>query len=288
VKRECYTLGGVEGQTKETFGVRRSGGSKLAGIVATGGSDFGKRVHDPGGLVPLPAVRHGRQVGRIGFEEQSVSRHQSEQIVGAPFLERHDATERDAPACIDRELGQGVRASVAMQYAHHAGGSSFADERACVVLGVAGVNDDSAAFLSSERELSRESGALRFARRVVVVVVETALANSNGAVSEVLPQSREVALGIKRGSIVRMDASRPKHESGVGGGVPRRGRRRFERFADANDGCRARRAGAGDYRVAVAGERRVREVGVAVDEDWRAPVLRGHLRSIQRSTGAAT
>jgi hypothetical protein len=29
-------------------------------------------------------------------------------------------------------------------------------------------------------------------------------------------------------------------------------------------------------------------VGVAVDEDGRAPVLRGHLRSIQRSTGAAT
>jgi hypothetical protein len=29
-------------------------------------------------------------------------------------------------------------------------------------------------------------------------------------------------------------------------------------------------------------------VGVAVDEDWRTPVLRGHLRSIQSSTGAAT
>jgi hypothetical protein len=29
-------------------------------------------------------------------------------------------------------------------------------------------------------------------------------------------------------------------------------------------------------------------VGVAVDEDLRAPAWRGHLRSIQRSTGAAT
>jgi hypothetical protein len=29
-------------------------------------------------------------------------------------------------------------------------------------------------------------------------------------------------------------------------------------------------------------------VGVAVDEDGRMPVARGHLRSIQRSTGAAT
>ena len=40
-----------------------------------------------------------------------------------------------------------------------------------------------------------------------------------------------------------------------------------ERLSDANDRDRARIAGAGDYRVAVAGERRVREVGVAVDED---------------------
>jgi hypothetical protein len=29
-------------------------------------------------------------------------------------------------------------------------------------------------------------------------------------------------------------------------------------------------------------------VGVAVDEDCRVPVWRGHLRSIQRRTGAAT
>jgi hypothetical protein len=59
-------------------------------------------------------------------------------------------------------------------------------------------------------------------------------------------------------------------------------------FTDANYCDRARIAGAGNYLVAVAGERRVREVGVAVDEDRRASVLRGHLRSIQRRTGDAT
>ena len=46
-------------------------------------------------------------------------------------------------------------------------------------------------------------------------------------------------------------------------------------------------AGPLDYLVAVAGERRVGEVRVAVDEVWNAVVLRGHLRSIQRSTGLA-
>jgi len=70
--------------------------------------------------------------------------------------------------------------------------------------------------------------------------------------------------------------------------APSRYRCSSERLSDADDRDRTRIAGAGDYRVAVAGERRVREVGVAVDEAWRAPVLRGHLRSIQRSTGAAT
>lgn len=85
-----------------------------------------------------------------------------------------------------------------------------------------------------------------------------------------------------------MDASGGENESGIrcrvlGGGCGCR-----QRLPNADDGNRARIAGAIDYLVAVAGEGRVREVGVAVDEDGRAPVLRGHLRSIQRSTGAAT
>ena len=47
-------------------------------------------------------------------------------------------------------------------------------------------------------------------------------------------------------------------------------------------------AGPLDYLVAVAGERRVGEVRVAVDEVWNAAVLRGHLRSIHSNTGLAT
>jgi len=58
--------------------------------------------------------------------------------------------------------------------------------------------------------------------------------------------------------------------------------------SNADDGTRARIAGALDYLVAVAVERRIGEVRVAVDEVWNAVVLRGHLRSIQRRTGLAT
>ena len=42
---------------------------------------------------------------------------------------------------------------------------------------------------------------------------------------------------------------------------------RIQRLTNADDRLRARGAGALDYLVAVAVERRVREVGVTVDED---------------------
>ena len=87
---------------------------------------------------------------------------------------------------------------------------------------------------------------------------------------------------------MRMDSRRREYKARVLRRVFSRERRCHQRLPDADDRRRARVAGAGDYLAAVAGERRVCEVGMAVDEGGRVPVLRGHLRSIQRSTGAAT
>ena len=64
-----------------------------------------------------------------------------------------------------------------------------------------------------------------------------------------------------------MDSRGGEHKTRIVGCTFSGERRYLERLADADDSRRARSAGAGDYRVAVAGERRVREVGVAVDED---------------------
>lgn len=85
-----------------------------------------------------------------------------------------------------------------------------------------------------------------------------------------------------------MDSGGGEDEARIVGSEAGRYCRCRQRLANAHHRVRARVAGAEDYLVAVAVERRVREVGVAVDEDVRVPVLRGHLRSIQRSTGAAT
>jgi len=68
-----------------------------------------------------------------------------------------------------------------------------------------------------------------------------------------------------------MNPSGGKDEAGIVGGDVAGGFGGRQRFANADDCNRARIAGAGDYVVAVAGERRVREVGVAVDEDGRVP-----------------
>ena len=63
-----------------------------------------------------------------------------------------------------------------------------------------------------------------------------------------------------------MDTRGREYKIGMPSRAFNRESRRSQRLSDANDGRRARIAGARDYRVAVAGEGRVREVGVAVDE----------------------
>jgi hypothetical protein len=175
-----------------------------------------------------------------------------------------------------------------VQDADDASRPRFADESTGVGFRLSRVDDNRAAHFSGERYLCGKRSALRLARRVVIVVVEAALPNRDRRTPQKLTETRDVAPLVKGGRIVRMDSSGRKHKPGILGRELSRERRYVERLSDADDGHRARVAGAGDYRVAVAGEGRVREVGVAVDEDLRAPAWRGHLRSIQRSTGAAT
>ena len=157
-----------------------------------------------------------------------------------------------------------------------------------VVLGVTRVNDERPIHFPGKGYLGGECRSLCVARRVVVVIIETALSDGDGAGIHELFDGRDVTGRVEIGRVVGMHAGGEENESGVrvsdsggcGGGA--------QRFADADDALRARFAGAPDYRVAVAFEGRVREVGVAVDEDDLPSVRRGHFRSIHRRTGAAT
>ena len=288
MKRECYSLGCWKGQTKEALGVGRRRQPKLAWIIAANGGDLPQRIRDPRRLVSLSAIWYRREVRRIRLNKKAIARHHSNQIVVRPFLEGDYTAERDTPTRGDRELRQGSRTGVAVQDSDNSSAACLANCGSRIVLRVAGVDDHRALRLVSERDLGREHGALRFARRVVVVVVETALTHSDRASLEKAAELWDVALRIERRGVVGVNARCRENEAPVFLGVFSRQRGGIHGLADADDRARARIAGAGDYRVAVAGERCVREVGVAVDEACRAPVLRGHLRSIQRRTGAAT
>jgi hypothetical protein len=158
-------------------------------------------------------------------------------------------------------------AGVAVHHAEDADALRVPDERPSIVLRVSRVNDNRLLHLGCQRDLSSKCGALGFARRIVVVIVEAALTDGDGTASQELTKSGNVALLIEFGRIMGMDTGGREHQTRILRRAFSRESRHLERLTDANDGRRARVAGAGDYRVAVAGEGRVREVGVAVDED---------------------
>ena len=126
------------------------------------------------------------------------------------------------------------------------------------------------------------------------MVIESTFADRDGAVRHEFSQLGNRGCGIEPRRIVRMHSGRMRDVPGVTTRQSCRISRGGENISgsaartDANYGAGPRDAGPLDYLVAVAGERRVGEVRVAVDEVWNAAVLRGHLRSIHNNTGLAT
>jgi len=148
-------------------------------------------------LLPVqPRITKVRQVSsnvatvmpEIGFDEEPIFGNQTNQIAVTPFLERYDSAEGDVPSRIDRELRESVRSSVAVKHAHNSGSVCFANHGASIVLGIAGVNYDGAACLGRERDLRGKRGTLCFARRIIVVVVETAFTDCHSSFAKELAQ----------------------------------------------------------------------------------------------------
>ena len=184
MKRQSYTLGCCQGQTKQACRVRRGGAAELAGILPASGRHSGERVGNPRRLVPFAPERNRGEIGRVGLHQQLPARHETEQVLVSPFPERHDSAEGHAPAGIDRELGQGVRAGVAVQDTGHAGDPRLTYQRARIVFRVAGVNDHWPLHFAGQRDLSGKGRQLGRPRRIVVVVIETALPHRNRRILE--------------------------------------------------------------------------------------------------------
>ena len=114
----------------------------------------------------------------------------------------------------------------------------------------------------SQAHLGGEHGPLVRPRRVVVVVVEPALPHRDdvGLVEHVRDPVQA------SGGVVGVDAGGEEQEARVPPGEAGRALGGGQRLADTNDGARAGEARALDDGIPVRVERRVREVGVAVDE----------------------
>jgi hypothetical protein len=154
-----------------------------------------------------------------------------------------------------------------MQHAKRAERARFANHRARVILGVTRMDDEWFRSLRRQPDLGAKRGDLGVAGRIVVVVVEATFTDGHRSVPQKPTEALEIARWLERRGVVRMYAGRREYEARVIVGDGCSGGRGLKRLANADNRDRARVAGAGNYLVAVAGERRVREVGVAVDED---------------------
>ena len=102
-----------------------------------------------------------------------------------------------------------------MKDANHAGSTRFTNDCPGVRFGVTGVHDYRFPQFGSQLHLRRESCSLPVARLIVVVVVESAFANSNRGVAQQLAQLGKIACRVELSRVVGMDAGGGEHESGI-------------------------------------------------------------------------
>lgn len=237
---------------------------------------------------------HRRQVRRIRLGEDSIVGDELHDVIVLPLLERHDTAERDIPTGIERRRCKSTRSGEAVHHSFYSRVACLAHHRARVVLRIPRMDDHRHIQLARERQLFGESTTLREPRRVVVVIIETTLADRGCTRSNERSKFGDVARRLEALSIVRMNSSAVREIPRMSSGERRRIAGGGENIAlaaprsDADYRAGPGDAGPLDYLVAVAGERRIGEVRVAVDEVWNADVLRGHFLSIHRSTGLAT
>lgn len=172
----------------------------------------------------------------------------------------------------------------------HAGDASPCGpyHRSSVIFCIACMYHQRFSRFSGQRYLCRKNSPLHFAGRVVIVVIQSALPNCHSSAAYGLANARNITRRVEGRRLVRMHAGRPADETRIVGGDFLGEIVCIENRTDADDAPGALRAGALYYRVAVAVERVVAEVRVAVEEREPVVVWRGHLRSIQRRIGPAT
>jgi len=207
-----------------------------------------------GGLVAPAAVRDRREIRAVGLQDDRIDADRANGFANVVRrLEGHDATDPKAQAEFrDQHARLGCIASEAMDDAPQRGRGVVAQRRDEIVEGIALVEDGRIAGGERVAELRGEHGALDVARAVIVVIVQTHLADRArrplGSGDERVESRRDIGGCVDR--FVRMDADRVveparKRDTLRPGAIGEIG-------ADGHDAFDARRPRARQHLVAIA------------------------------------
>jgi hypothetical protein len=178
---------------------------------------------DPGGLVSPAAKGNWRKIRGIGFRENPVIGHESKQVVIGPLAKGDDPAERHIPSRSDGRLGERVRARVAMHYASHTGGAGLRYHGKSIAFGIPRMNHDRHTGIRREFKLPGKCATLLRSRRVVIVVIESALPDGDRPVGKMLAQLFDIPRRVEPDRIVRMNpGGEPDKPRIAGGEIPRR------------------------------------------------------------------
>ena len=117
-----------------------------------------------------------------------------------------------------------------------------------------------------ELQLKPEHVALLRSRRVVVVVVQSALPNGTSTITERAFEHRKVAIAIEGRSLVGVNAGCTENEAGMLSGDLPRARGGGQRLSDADNGASTGGSSTHNYIFAIGIEGRIGEMRVTVDE----------------------
>jgi hypothetical protein len=93
VTAQCYSTSIRSRQLEQRTRVVGDGPCHVFIRDATRDGEPRDGVTDPSRLVPLSAIRHRRKIGRIRFSEDAIVRHELQQLIVSPLLERNDSAE---------------------------------------------------------------------------------------------------------------------------------------------------------------------------------------------------
>ncbi len=126
-------------------------------------------------------MRDWSQVGGVRLDQDSVIGNCTDGVIPCPVPERDDTAEGDVPAGVQRDPRQVDATGVAVQHADDVFPARLAHHRHRVLISVSCVDDDGTGISLRQFELHRERTPLLIARRIVIVIIETAFANRDCA-----------------------------------------------------------------------------------------------------------